>query len=157
MAEALALLGGIAAGFTLVKELSALSRKFSGTCKSLRYARQESTAVVEESRLLSSILYEFLRVIETDFKHIHLRRVRDAKKRIAKTLVSHVNAVLCDFRRMLRAVRALRPGSKASLSAKLVAHMKWLLGRDSLRAIRLSLSATRGTMILFVSLQLLEE
>ncbi|KAF2457490.1 hypothetical protein BDY21DRAFT_421459 [Lineolata rhizophorae] len=154
MAEAVAL---VFSCLQVATELVNLSRKLRKCCKTLKYARQETKEVAEETYIFASILRDFSKTIKKCSSRSPEWGQQSDKARLARRLVVTSNETVNNLKSLLSDVQDIHPIYTPETLPRYLAHLRWLFKKSSVKFFLARLSSIKVTITLFVNIQALNE
>lgn len=151
--EALAVLGGVAAAWTLSADLIKLGRYLRKMVKSIKYARRDISKTAHEMIVFAELFQDFLDVCYDSLASV------SKKSPPPLSLISWTESAILGLRELLRKVGAPTSVHKDgySLVETLTTHVKWYLSRESVKYFRALLAVARESIQAFSNIRCIEK
>lgn len=127
-----------------------IGRSLQKTVKTIRNARPDLRALIDEIEMFAGIYHEFEEVcpLDADDDAAISSPARDVRKWTE-------GAISC-FEELLERVKAIAPASRSSLLETWIAHLRWLTSGSNIKALRAHLSVARESINCLTNIRLIE-
>jgi hypothetical protein len=148
--EAIAVLGGVSAVFSISMEFGKMGGRLLKLAKTLYHARKEVQDISKEVLNYSKILRILDETLESAQNAEVIVGRASAKKQLVDELVDQSRPLLEDFRRLRKKLKPLRKGQSSNAFRRTIARFQWSRNKSGTMYLRRALDSHKITLNLLI-------